>query len=147
MVQFRKTLIFHIDLNDLMHLRGQLGVTLGSIFMQIKEDNSPKVKNGPPKRHIDIECHLSCISYRLVSDPKGPKSRIYPFLRKILKGQEGHEDARKNNDQVSRGTFGHFGVIRGSRLDIVETLLYDLGYMRVTLESLWSNFGNHSFAQ
>ena len=32
----------------------------------------------------------------------------------ILKG---HDDARKNNDGVSRGTFGHFGVIRGSLLD------------------------------
>ena len=58
MVQFRKTLIFHIDLDDLLHLKGQLGVTLGSFFMKIMEDNSPKVKNGSPKRHIDVEWHL-----------------------------------------------------------------------------------------
>ena len=58
MVQFRKTHTFPIDFNDLMHLRGQLGVTLGSIFMKIMEDNTPKVKNGPPKRRIDVEWHL-----------------------------------------------------------------------------------------
>ena len=58
MVQFRKTLIFPIDFNDFMYLRGQLGVTLGSIFMKIMEDNGRKVKNGPPKRHIDVEWHL-----------------------------------------------------------------------------------------
>ena len=81
MVQFRKTFIFPINLNDLMHLMGQLGVALGSIFMKIMEDNSPKVKNGPPKRHIDVEWHLQCISYRLVSDPNGPKSRIYSFFQ------------------------------------------------------------------
>ena len=64
-----------------MHLRGQLGVTLGSIFMKIMEDIGRKVKNGPPKRHIDVEWHLKCISYRLVSDPNGPKSRIYSFFQ------------------------------------------------------------------
>ena len=38
--------------------RGQLGVTLGSIFMKITEDNGRKVKNGRQKRHIDVEWHL-----------------------------------------------------------------------------------------
>ena len=97
MVQFQKTLIFWIDFSDLMHLRGQLGVTLGLIFMKIMEDNSPKVKNGPPKRHIDVEWHLQCISYRLMSDPNGPQSRIYSFLRRILHVAEGA--TRRGNGQ------------------------------------------------
>ena len=58
MVQFRKTLTSPINFKDLMHLRGQFGVSLGSISMKIMEDNSPKVKNGSPKRHIDVEWHL-----------------------------------------------------------------------------------------
>ena len=58
MAQFRKTLIFPIDFNDLMHLRGQLGVTVGSIFMKIMENNGRKVKNGPQEWHIDVEWHL-----------------------------------------------------------------------------------------
>ena len=57
-VRFQKTHIFPTDFNDLMYLRAQLGVTLGSIFMKIMEDNGRKVKNGPPKRHIDVEWHL-----------------------------------------------------------------------------------------
>ena len=52
------TFIFLIDFNDLMHLRGQLGVTLGSILMKIMEDNGRKVKNGPQKRHIDVDLHV-----------------------------------------------------------------------------------------
>ena len=64
-----------------------------------------------------------------------------------MRGQEGHGAARKNNNRVSRGTFGHFGVIRGSLLDTLGSFLYDLGYMRVTLESLWFNFEKHSFSQ
>ena len=40
----------------------------------------------------------------------------------------------------------HFGVIRGSLLDTLWLLLSDLGYMRVTLESLWSNFKKQSFS-
>ena len=57
----------------------QLGVTLGVIFMKIMKDNGRKVKNGPQKRHLDVEWHMQCISYRLVSDPNGSKSRIYAF--------------------------------------------------------------------
>ena len=105
MVQFRKTLIFPTDFNDLMHLRGQLGVTLGSIFMKIMEDNGRKVKNGPPKRHVDV------------SVPNGSINKLYSFLRRILLVQDGPEDARAANYRASRATFGHFGVIRASLLD------------------------------
>ena len=38
--------------------RCRIGVTLGSIFMKIMEDNGRKVKNGPQKWHIDVEWHL-----------------------------------------------------------------------------------------
>ena len=58
LVHFRKTVNFPTDLNDLMHLRGQLGVTLVPILMKIMEDSDSKEKNGPPKRHIDVEWHL-----------------------------------------------------------------------------------------
>ena len=85
--------------------RCRIGVTLGSIFMEIMEDNGRKVKNGPPKRHIDVEWHMQCISYRLVSDPDGPISSIYSFFQLILGGQEGHEPAEKNNVGVSRGVW------------------------------------------
>ena len=57
----------------------QLGAALGVICINIMEDNGRKVKNGPQKRHIDIEWHAQCISYRIVSDPNGPISRIYAF--------------------------------------------------------------------
>ena len=38
------------------------------------------VKNRPPKSPIDVEWHVRCISYRFVSDPNGPISRIYTFF-------------------------------------------------------------------
>ena len=38
--------------------RCQIGVTLGSIFMKIMEDNGRKVKNGCQKWHIGIERHV-----------------------------------------------------------------------------------------
>ena len=38
--------------------RSRIGGTLGSIFMKIMEDNGRKVKNGPQKRHIEVEWHL-----------------------------------------------------------------------------------------
>ena len=82
-----------------------------------------------------------------MSDPNGLISSKYTFFQRFLLVQDGPEDARAANYRASRATFGHFGVIRASLLDTLGSLLYDLGYMRVTLESLWSNFEKHSFSQ
>ena len=79
----------------------QLGVTLGVIFMKIMEDNGRKVKNGSQEWHIDVEWHLQCILYRLVSDPDGPINRIYSFSRHILRVQEGPEDARRTKNRAA----------------------------------------------
>ena len=38
--------------------RSRIGGTLGSIFMKIMEDNGQKMKNGPQKRHIDVDLHV-----------------------------------------------------------------------------------------
>ena len=84
-------------------------------------DNGRKVKNVPQELHIDVERHLQCISYRLVSDPNGPISRIYSFLRHILRGQGGGMVAKTASSGASLSilvplwstlgvTFGHFGV-------------------------------------
>ena len=82
--------------------RCQIGVTLGSIFMKIMEDNGRKVKNGPQKRHIDVEWHMQCISYRLVSDPNGPISSKYTLFQRFLLVQDGPEDARAANTRAAR---------------------------------------------
>ena len=58
LVRFRNILIFPIDLNDFMQLWGQLGATLEAIFIKNMEDNGRKVKNGPQKRHVDVEWHV-----------------------------------------------------------------------------------------
>ena len=60
-----------------MHLWGQLDIALEAIFIKIMEDNGRKVKHVPQEWHIGVEWHLQFISYRLVSDPNGPISRIY----------------------------------------------------------------------
>ena len=78
-----------------MHLWGQLGIALKTIFIKIMEDNGRKVKNVPQEWHIDVVWHLQCILYRLVSDPNGPIYRIYTFSRHILRCQEGPGDARR----------------------------------------------------
>ena len=52
-----------------------------------------------------------------LSAPIGPAKRRYIVCRHFLLVQDGPEDARAANYGVSRGTFGHFGVIRGSLLD------------------------------
>ena len=36
----------------------KIGTTLGSDFMKIMEDNGRKLKNGPQKRHIDVDLHV-----------------------------------------------------------------------------------------
>ena len=102
-MQFRKTLFVLIDFNDLMYIWGHLGVTLGAHFPKRIEDNGRKVKNGPQKRHIDVEWHLYCISYRLVSDPNGPISRIYSFLQHILLVQAGPEASKAANSPAGNG--------------------------------------------
>ena len=68
-----------------------------------------------------------------MSDPNGPISSKYTFFQRFLVVQDGPEDARAANSRAARTTFGHFGVIRGSLLDTLGSLLHDLGYMRVTL--------------
>ena len=79
-----------------------------------------------------------------VRPKRAQKQNYFPrIFEGFLKGQEGHGGAKKNNDGVGRGTLGHFGFIRGSLLDTLESLLYDIVYMRVTLESLRSNFEKH----
>ena len=139
MVQFRKTLIFPVDFNGLMRLWGQLDVALGAIFIKIMEDNGPKVKNGPQKRHIDVEWHMYCISYRFVSDTSGShKQNIYSFPDIFCFVPK---------SKRAGPLWCHFGALRGSLLDTLGSPLHDLVYMRVTLESLWSNFEKHSFFQ
>ena len=49
---------FPIDFNDFMRLCGQVDVALKTTFIKIMEDNSRKVKNGPQKRHIDVDLHV-----------------------------------------------------------------------------------------
>ena len=55
---------------------------MGADFIKTMEGKVRKVKNGPQKPHIDVEWHMPYISYRLVSDPNGPTSRIYSFFQK-----------------------------------------------------------------
>ena len=69
--------------------RFRIGVTLGLIFMKIMEDNGWKVKNGPQEWHIDVEWHMQCISYRLVSDPNRPKAEHIQFSYKICLSKPG----------------------------------------------------------
>ena len=71
--------------------------------MKIMDDKCRKVKNGPQEWHIDVEWHMQCISYRLVSDPNGPKSRIYSFFPHILMVQAGPEYARAANNPAAKG--------------------------------------------
>ena len=71
--------------------------------MKIMEDNGRKVKNGPQEWHIDVEWHMQCISYRLVSDPNGPRNRIYSFFPHILMVQAGPEYARAAKDRARNG--------------------------------------------
>ena len=91
---------------------------------------------------------MSIFSFKEASSgrPFRPKCVEYTFFQRFLLVQAGPEYANGAKKQASRVTFGHFGVIRGSLLDTLGGLLYDLGYMRVTLEPLWSNFEKHSFS-
>ena len=61
------------------------------------EDNGSKVRNRRQKWRIDVEWHMQCISYRLVSDPNGPRNKIYSFFPHILLVQAGPEHARAAN--------------------------------------------------
>ena len=147
MVRFQNIFIFPIYFNDFMHPWGQLDIALEALFIKIMEDNGRKVKNVPQEWHIDVEWHLQCILYRLVSDPDGPINRKYTFSRHILRVQEGPEDARRTNDGASRGGFGviwrHFGTI----LHALGSVSNHFRYMSVDLESLWSVFKIYSFFQ
>ena len=71
--------------------------------MKIMQDNGRKVKNGPQEWHIDVEWHMQCISYRLVSDPKGSRNRIYLFFLHILMVQAGPEDAKAAKNGAATG--------------------------------------------
>ena len=42
-------------------------------------------------------------------DPNGPINRKYTFLRVILRGQEGPEDANRTNDGASRSGWERIG--------------------------------------
>ena len=98
-----------------MHPWGQLDIALEALFVKRMGDNGRKVKNVPQEWHIDVEWHLQCILYRLVSGPNGPINRIYSFSQHILRVQEGPEDARRTKDRAARGGFEviwrHFGTI------------------------------------
>ena len=83
---------------------GQLDIGLEALFIKIMEDNGRKVKNVPQEWHIDVEWHLQCILYRLVSDPDGPINRKYTFSRHILRVQEGPEGASRTNNGAARGS-------------------------------------------
>ena len=65
-------------------------------------------------------------------------------FKRFLKGQGSHEYARES---LQPSEPEYFGALPGSLLDTLGSLLHDLGYMRVTLESFWSNFKKHSFFQ
>ena len=70
--------------------------------MKIMKDKGRKVKNAPQEWHIDVEWHLQYISYRLVSDPNGPISRIYSFFPHILLVKDGPDDASRTKSLASR---------------------------------------------
>ena len=147
MVRFQNIFIFPIDFNDFMHPWGQLDIALEALFIKIMEDNGRKVKNVPQEWHIDVEWHLQCILYRLVSDPDGPINRKYTFSRHILRVQEGPEGASRTNNRAARGGLGviwrHFGTI----LHALGSVSNHFRYMSVDLESLWSVFKIYSFFQ
>ena len=53
-----KNIHFPAEFNDFMQLLGHLEATLRPIFVKIVEDKGRKVKNGPPKGHVDVEWHV-----------------------------------------------------------------------------------------
>ena len=90
--------IFLVDSNNFMHQWCQFDIALEALFIKIMEDNGRKVKHVPQEWHIDVEWHLQCILYRLVSDPDGPINRKYTFSRHILRVQEGPGDASRTKE-------------------------------------------------
>ena len=101
----------------------------------------------PYLRQVDVERHEMASMMGIYAGLVGPKSenveKVLVFKR-FLKGQGSHGDA-KESLQPSEPEY--FGALLGSLLDTLGSLLHDLGYMRVTLESFWSNFKKHSFFQ
>ena len=65
-------------------------------------------------------------------------------FKRFLKGQGSHEYARES---LQPSEPEYFGALLGSLLDTLGSLLHDLGYMMVSLESFWSNFKKHLFFQ
>ena len=53
----------------------------------------------------------------------------------------------KRTAERQRALWCHFGALWEALLDTLGSLLYDLGYMRVALESLRSNFEKQSFSK
>ena len=78
--------------------------------MKIMEDNGRKMKNGTQKRHIDVEWHVQCISYRLLSDPNGPINRIYSFFPHILVVQRARS-IRGNEQRSEKDPGGRRGRV------------------------------------
>ena len=79
--------------------------------MKIMEDNGRKVKNGPQKRHIDVDLHVSCVSYLLVFGPSGSKNRKYSFLRRILLFKTGLATPTERTTEQSEAVGGGRGRV------------------------------------
>ena len=96
---------------------------------------------------FDVEKHEMASVMGICASLVGPKSenveKVLVFKR-FLKGQGSHGYARES---LQPSEPEYFGALLGSLLDTLGSLLHDLGYMRVTLESFWSNFGKHLFFQ
>ena len=99
-----------------MPLRGHVGVTWGHFEGTL----------GLLWRHfghIDVEWHVQCISYRIVSGPNGSINRKYTFADVFCLSKK-RKAFSENEQPGERNRFlGHFGV----------TLH--------TLDSLWATFG------
>ena len=95
MVQSWKTLIFPIDFNDVVHFKGQLGVTLGAVFMKIMEDNGRKVKNGPPKRQRRRMALVMYITSPCVGPKRAQKQNISIFPMQYEAVKRATRTARK----------------------------------------------------
>ena len=72
-----------------------------------------KAKDGPQKRHLHVEWHMQCISYRPVSEPNVPINRILIFVCIFCLSKTGLRPPSVQTTEQVRPLWGHFDALCG----------------------------------
>ena len=116
-VDFQKTFIFPINLNDFIKHWGSFGVALGSLWCHFWH---MKVTFEAFRGHFEVTLSIStsnfmcdaCVMHTctgLVGPKTGKVKKLIVFIA-FLKGPRGPEDANRTNRYPRNGVLWHFGV-------------------------------------